>query len=555
MAKAQVLSSTVAIVVSCVIVLWLALPVAQADIYGAGSYEMDSGEYSPNPLGFGGRFYPRPWGQGSYLGFGGGFYPRPGGYGSYMGMQPGYEFIDWGDVADGTQVDGIEIGYYTNSTDPITIIMRFYSGENGGVFTMATEEACVPVTLPGFVPGTDGYYIFDVDLRGGWEFAISGPDLDGDGKVDIGYGFEVTDPGNGTVGILLSKDNPDPPGAFGITEGFVVKDTSSGFRTESSIPDEYFQFHCGLFSAGEPWEGLTLYPTPDGSSRTAAAEYDAAGRLTIVTIETKDSVGGATGVPEGLALAYDQLGNLTRVIRSVDDVEQNQVELLNYPETGPQALRKRPGRTKYSSLVDKATTINQTDVGYDCNGRLTRMAYQDFDENGAAEWGYIVENVTYDSDGRVLTMSEGKDNDCDDSIDVGGAIRDMAFTYSGGKLDYIHDSVSSSNVLTWNRAADYEQVIVTSAPGDSPVVCQVDYDSGRFAGMQVNGTSFVTAQAWNDDGFPMKIRNWNWWGDASGPVSADFYGLSLTPGAADSLQADRMMMALINGEGESWRGW
>src|SRR5262249_43339308 len=103
--------------------------------------------------------------------------------------------------------------YCTNDTSPVDLTIAFYVSENGH----NTEDSQVVkvesfIGLPGRNPESpNNCYQFDVDLPDPEfdQFTLAGEDLDGDGRVDFGYGMIITNCGtcNGTAGPMIA-DGP-----------------------------------------------------------------------------------------------------------------------------------------------------------------------------------------------------------------------------------------------------------------------------------------------------------------------------------------------------------
>jgi hypothetical protein len=92
-------------------------------------------------------------------------------------------------------------------------------------------------------------------------------------------------------------------------------------------------------------------------------------------------------------------------------------------------------------------------------------------------------------------------------------------------------------------------VTVRSTPGETPVVGQVNYDgNGHFAGMDVNGSSFLTVPSADGDGLPTQIRNWQWGGADPGLASADLARTVLNPALGDPIESDRVTMVFRNAD-------
>ncbi len=138
-------------------------------------------------------------------------------YGSDLATAPPEEVVDWGDVEDGTVVNGFQIGYAADAPDPVDYQVNFYTG-NGFGDASATLARFDLTGLPTNGDGTLGGFVIDVDLEGGFEFTITGPDTDGFAGTDFEYGYiPLAGAGTGsTIGTLIST------GGFGEEDAFDV---------------------------------------------------------------------------------------------------------------------------------------------------------------------------------------------------------------------------------------------------------------------------------------------------------------------------------------------
>ncbi len=162
--------------------------------------------------------------------------------------------VDWGDVANNTLVNGFQLGYATNSNVPVNITVSFYApGDGHGDASTLLASYLIP-GLPGTTtPGTITGWTVDVDLEGGFEFLLSGADLDGDGLTDFEYEYNMTNRGDATsMGPLIST------GGVGQEDAFDRYDNNSqaGGGTYAGTfwfgGNPYAQFHMRLYTVPEP---------------------------------------------------------------------------------------------------------------------------------------------------------------------------------------------------------------------------------------------------------------------------------------------------------------
>lgn len=114
------------------------------------------------------------------------------------------QVLDWADIASGTQVSAFDIAYFTDSTTPVSLNVRFYSPDDG---SRSSSSLVTSFSLPN-LPGGGGHKV-TVDLGEMLGFAISGSDLDGDGLTDFAYSITFEDAGTGTFfGPLFSSGGP-----------------------------------------------------------------------------------------------------------------------------------------------------------------------------------------------------------------------------------------------------------------------------------------------------------------------------------------------------------
>lgn len=177
--------------------------------------------------------------------------------------EPTIEVLDEGDLPDGTVVGAIQIGFVTDSSEPVTLRYAFYQNDNfdtvGDVLsTLDGDPAIYDITLGGLIGG--GNFIYTADIMLDSDFVITGPDLDGDLATDWGWGFSVVDPGNAAAGIgpLLSGPGPDPVGAPGAEDIFDLFDPPA-FDDDAEYQGTFFfggapfaQFHMRLIEGFQP---------------------------------------------------------------------------------------------------------------------------------------------------------------------------------------------------------------------------------------------------------------------------------------------------------------
>jgi subtilisin-like proprotein convertase family protein len=145
--------------------------------------------------------------------------------------------LDWGDLdplrlgvdPGGTDlINGFTYGFVTNGTQPPTVNIALFGTENGHNSTGRTPIAKGSFTVPGTGSPTQGVpaaFTVTVDLEGGLEVPVVGPDLDGDRKRDFGYTYWMQDRANATLaGPIIATgqpvDPPNQPGAPGAEDSF-----------------------------------------------------------------------------------------------------------------------------------------------------------------------------------------------------------------------------------------------------------------------------------------------------------------------------------------------
>lgn len=142
----------------------------------------------------------------------------------------GRQVLDWADIASGTQVTGFDIAYFSDSTLPVTLNVRFYSPDDGSRSQSALVAA---FTLPN-LPGRGGHLV-SVDLREMFGFAISGSDLDGDALTDFAYSISFVDPGDGSFyGPLFSSGGPGATAQYDLYTG--PKDSGGAYDGTFTYP-------------------------------------------------------------------------------------------------------------------------------------------------------------------------------------------------------------------------------------------------------------------------------------------------------------------------------
>ena len=152
------------------------------------------------------------WENTDYIGNGTIFFNLDDGANAVFGREAG----DWGDVADGSFVQSIAIGYATDLLDPnfvgivgLDLVVNFYV-EYEGFGGPAVHVATIIVEdLPGAATaGQASLVTGTIDLTvTGSEFCIAGPDLDGDELTDFGYRYSFVQAqvgAKGTIGPLTA---------------------------------------------------------------------------------------------------------------------------------------------------------------------------------------------------------------------------------------------------------------------------------------------------------------------------------------------------------------
>lgn len=200
----------------------------------------------------------------------------------------GHEVGDWGDVADGSFVQSIAIAYATDMGDPnflgiegLDLVLNFYV-EYVGFGEPAVHVVTIVIEdIPGaeqagqfsLISGT-----LDLTVTGS-EFCITGPDLDGDGLTDFGYGYsfvQAQTSGRGTIGPMLTL--PATAGglgnatgvedAFDEFEGPMQQNIIGTFNFGGTPPESPFaSFYMALDSNGSPCpSGNECYADCDGTT-------------------------------------------------------------------------------------------------------------------------------------------------------------------------------------------------------------------------------------------------------------------------------------------------
>lgn len=173
--------------------------------------------------------------------------------GSFRNTDIGTETVDWGDVAIGTVVNGFQIGYATDSTSPVDLTIRFYEPGNG-FGDVSAVIATFPLTgLPASVSGGAEGFVVDVDLEGGGEFTITGPDVEPDGLADFEYGYESITSAGTALGPLIVNPLPFAPGAEDAFDLYTPNQDGGTYDgTFFFGGDPFAQFHMRLYTVPEP---------------------------------------------------------------------------------------------------------------------------------------------------------------------------------------------------------------------------------------------------------------------------------------------------------------
>ncbi|MCC6676257.1 MAG: hypothetical protein IT436_03855 [Phycisphaerales bacterium] len=168
------------------------------------------------------------------------------------------QVLDWADVASGTQVSGFDIAYFTDSTTPVTLNVRFYSPDDGSRSPSTLVSA---FTLPN-LPGRGGHKV-SIDLREMFGFTIAGSDLDGDDLTDFAYSISFVDAGTGSFyGPLFSSGGPGATAEYDLYAG--PKDSGGAYDGTFTYP--------AFPGIDTPQEFLRIYsPVPAPGAVTLAA--------------------------------------------------------------------------------------------------------------------------------------------------------------------------------------------------------------------------------------------------------------------------------------------
>lgn len=157
--------------------------------------------------------------------------------GEFLNLTPNELLLDWGDVdplrlgvdPGGTDlINGLTYGFVTDGTDPPTINIALFGTDNGHNSTGRTPIASGSFTVPGTGAPQQGVptaWTVTIDMEGGLEVQVVGPDLDADRKRDISYTYWVESRANATqVGPIIARgqpvDPPDQPGAPGEEDNY-----------------------------------------------------------------------------------------------------------------------------------------------------------------------------------------------------------------------------------------------------------------------------------------------------------------------------------------------
>ena len=200
----------------------------------------------------------------------------------------GREAGDWGDVADGSFVQSIAIAYATDLADPnflgiegLDLVVNFYVEYEGFGGPAVHVTTIVIEDLPGAAKAGEFSLIsgtLDLTVTGS-EFCITGPDLDGDGLTDFGYGYSFVQAqamGKGTIGPMLTL--PATAGglgnatgvedAFDEFEGPMQQNLIGTYNFGGTPPEKPFaSFYMALDNNGSPCpSGNPCYADCDGST-------------------------------------------------------------------------------------------------------------------------------------------------------------------------------------------------------------------------------------------------------------------------------------------------
>lgn len=174
---------------------------------------------------------------------------------------PGALVLDWGDIADGSVIQGLQFGYATDRLTPIDCDIVFYADYNGynnndfyGTFGFAFTD--LPPAM-----GAYNAWVITVDLEPNFTFPIQGNDLDGDGKADFGYSFWFSNLSglDSATGPFLANPDLGVYGTIPAAEAALgIEDVICAFAPQSGDPNQT-QYECFWFGGWDPNDPNSAY--------------------------------------------------------------------------------------------------------------------------------------------------------------------------------------------------------------------------------------------------------------------------------------------------------
>ncbi|MEP0847853.1 MAG: hypothetical protein HRF50_13670 [Phycisphaerae bacterium] len=171
--------------------------------------------------------------------------------------------LDWGDVQASSLVDGFQIGYATDASDPNGILLEInFHNNSNGFGDNENRLLGFWLQLPGRPPSFPYQFvgwIFTFDLEGtGYEFSLGDQDLDDDQLADFAYSYRIIDPSDSTAtGPLISIPDPNNPlAAPGVEDAFDDYLDPNYAPCDPNVPyfstywfggTPYAQFHLALY--------------------------------------------------------------------------------------------------------------------------------------------------------------------------------------------------------------------------------------------------------------------------------------------------------------------
>jgi uncharacterized membrane protein len=387
------------------------------------------------------------------------------------------------------------------------------------------EEECAAIMIPKqqyrmilYDPAQpDGEKVYSA----GYQIATAGPDTD-QGRAYVPGGMTLQQAGSEPRDVSLTYQALGPV----------------GFATKKIV--------------GYQVSTLTQ-PGLDGTPRAVAwMEYDAMGRIKEIEQACVDA-----GEPPLIVQCQYGPGE-QNAIKKIGGAKKEDAGAFNFiveiEGITSGSSHGRPDRVCYTSPTTPQLNVDMK-AEYDRDGNLTQL-------DSRREHDHIGQfNLAYDTQGRILLLRGGEDNDCDGIVEEKEA--EAVFMYDDeGRLERIHDTLTDQDLFTRTTVIidakkKKEEMTLRAYIGEditetlAVTVTDDDVDKKKKMLYEVEAAPQLMLEVPYDPALPVTVRDVNWWGDLIASVrEAKMMWGTYYPdfGSADMLQ-DSIVTPILNESG------